>query len=149
MNKLNYFKEGLERSLLMLDKEEAERILLEAAQQDTPIEIASHLITSALQNIGDDWEEGKLALSQVYMSGIICEELIDKMLPPLSPERVSQPKMAIEEATAQVRIAIEIAAPGGGFILSNNHGEIPFQVTDEVLMAISEAVLTYGKYPIS
>ena len=51
-----------------------------------------------------------------------------------------------EEATENVRKAIEIAAPGGGFILSDNHGEIPFQVTDEVLFAISEAVHEYGVY---
>lgn len=51
-----------------------------------------------------------------------------------------------EEATENVRKAIEIAAPGGGFILSDNHGEIPFQVTDEVLLAISEAVHKYGVY---
>lgn len=51
-----------------------------------------------------------------------------------------------KEATENVRKAIETAAPGGGFILSDNHGEIPFQVADEVLMAISEAVHTYGAY---
>ncbi|HOO85164.1 MAG TPA: cobalamin-dependent protein, partial [Prolixibacteraceae bacterium] len=45
--------------------------------------------------IGEDWENGKLALSQVYMSGVICEELIDKVMPPQSPVRKSQPKMAI------------------------------------------------------
>ncbi len=51
-----------------------------------------------------------------------------------------------EEATENVRKAIEIAAPGGGFILSDNHGEIPFQVSDEILLAISEAVHEYGVY---
>lgn len=47
-----------------------------------------------------------------------------------------------------VKETIQKAAPGGGFILSDNHGEIPFQVPDEVLMAISEAMQTFGKYPI-
>lgn len=51
-----------------------------------------------------------------------------------------------EDATENVRKVIEIAAPGGGFILSDNHGEIPFQVPDEVLLAISEAVHEYGVY---
>jgi uroporphyrinogen decarboxylase len=53
-----------------------------------------------------------------------------------------------EEAGRMVRETIQNAAPGGGFILSDHHGEIPFQVTDEVLMAVSEAVHTYGRYPI-
>jgi len=53
-----------------------------------------------------------------------------------------------EEATDIVRDMIQKAAPGGGFILSDNHGEIPFQVSDEVLFAISDAVHTHGMYPI-
>ncbi len=37
---------------------------------------------------------------------------------------------------------------GGGFILSDNHGEIPYQVPDRVLMAISAAVKKNGTYPL-
>lgn len=54
-----------------------------------------------------------------------------------------------EEAEARVREAITRAAPGGGFILSDNHGEIPWQVPDEVLLTISETVHRFGQYPIS
>ena len=53
-----------------------------------------------------------------------------------------------EQASEIVRGIIGKAAQGGGFILSDNHGEIPFQVTDEVLFAISDAVQKYGQYPI-
>jgi uroporphyrinogen decarboxylase len=52
-----------------------------------------------------------------------------------------------EQTVAVVRNTIEKAASGGGFILSDNHGEIPFQVADEVLLAISETVREYGRYP--
>ncbi len=54
-----------------------------------------------------------------------------------------------EELFHRVKEAIDGAAPGGGFILSDSHGEIPWQVTDEQLRAISEAVREYGTYPIS
>ena len=53
-----------------------------------------------------------------------------------------------EQAEAKVREAIHKAAPGGGFILSDNHGEIPWQVPDDVLMTISAAVHRWGQYPI-
>jgi uroporphyrinogen decarboxylase len=53
------------------------------------------------------------------------------------------------EAERAVKEAISKAAAGGGFILSDNHGEIPYQVPDQVLLAISEAVRKYGKYPIN
>ena len=54
-----------------------------------------------------------------------------------------------EQAFSIVKRAIQDAAPGGGFILSDNHGEIPLQVPDEVLYAIRDATREYGRYPIS
>lgn len=53
------------------------------------------------------------------------------------------------EAEAAVKAAIAAAGPGGGFILSDNHGEIPFQVSEETLLAISEAAHRWGTYPLS
>ena len=52
------------------------------------------------------------------------------------------------ETHSHVRAAIQAAGSGGGFILAENHGEIPLQVPDEVLKTISEAVLEYGRYPL-
>ncbi len=52
------------------------------------------------------------------------------------------------EAKAKVKDLIAAAAAGGGFILSDNHGEIPWQVSDEVLLTISETIHTNGYYPI-
>jgi uroporphyrinogen decarboxylase len=52
---------------------------------------------------------------------------------------------AAEQAVKQ---AIAAAGPGGGFILSDNHGEIPFQVPEETLLAIAEAVERWGRYPL-
>lgn len=52
------------------------------------------------------------------------------------------------QAVAEIKKTMAQAGPGGGFILSDNHGEIPWQVPDAVLTAISETVHTYGKYPI-
>jgi uroporphyrinogen decarboxylase len=52
------------------------------------------------------------------------------------------------EAEAAVKEAIGKAARGGGFILSDNHGEIPWQVPDDTLMAVAEAVRRWGEYPL-
>lgn len=52
------------------------------------------------------------------------------------------------EAEAAVKHDIAAAGPGGGFILSDNHGEIPWQVSEETLMAISKAVHKWGNYPL-
>lgn len=52
------------------------------------------------------------------------------------------------ETKQKVKEAIEKGAKGGGFILGENHGEIPYFVKDETLLAIKEAVEEYGRYPI-
>ena len=52
------------------------------------------------------------------------------------------------EAEQKVKEAIAQAGPGGGFILSDNHGEIPWQVPEDTLLAISEAAHTWGHYPL-
>ena len=54
-----------------------------------------------------------------------------------------------EQAEAAVRTAIRKAGRGGGFILADNHGEIPWQVPDTVLMAIAQAVARWGRYPLA
>ena len=51
-------------------------------------------------------------------------------------------------AHAAVADAIARAGAGGGFILSDNHGEIPFQVSSDTMMAIADAVREYGRYPL-
>lgn len=52
------------------------------------------------------------------------------------------------ETKENVKAAIESAAAGGGFILSDNHGEIPFQVKEETLLTIAETVKKFGGYPL-
>ena len=54
-----------------------------------------------------------------------------------------------DQAEAAVKKAIAAAGRGGGFLLSDNHGEIPWQVADEVLLAIGEAARHWGRYPLT
>ena len=54
-----------------------------------------------------------------------------------------------QQAEVAVKEAIARAGSGGGFILSDNHGEIPWQVPDDVLLAISDAVHRWGRYPLT
>ncbi len=53
-----------------------------------------------------------------------------------------------KDAELKVKEIISKAGIGGGFILSDNHGEIPWQVSDEVLMSISETIHKWGRYPL-
>ena len=53
------------------------------------------------------------------------------------------------QAEVEVKRAIAKAGRGGGFILGDNHGEIPSQVPQEVLLAIADAVECWGRYPLT
>ncbi len=48
----------------------------------------------------------------------------------------------------EIKKLIKKAGKGGGLLISDNHGEIPLQVPERVLLEISEAVRKYGKYPL-
>ena len=52
------------------------------------------------------------------------------------------------QAENAVKRSIAAAGRGGGFILADNHGEIPWQVPDEVLLSVREAVDRWGRYPL-
>jgi uroporphyrinogen decarboxylase len=54
-----------------------------------------------------------------------------------------------EQAEAEVKRAIAKAGRGGGFLLGDNHGEIPWQVPEDVLLSISAAVERWGRYPLA
>lgn len=84
-----------EQMLLSLDWSGAEALFSKFKGQMQPLQELERLILPALERIGEGWEEGRVSLSQVYMSGKMCEELVDAFLPPSDPARIINPPMAI------------------------------------------------------
>lgn len=52
------------------------------------------------------------------------------------------------QTESYVKNLIKGAGKNGGLLLADNHGEIPWQVPEEVLLSISEAVNKWGNYPL-
>jgi len=84
-----------EQALISLDRIRAEELFEQALSERTPIEVVDQLVVPAFERIGSAWEDGTLALSQIYMSGRFGEELVERVLPPSDPERRDQPRSAI------------------------------------------------------
>lgn len=81
--------------MLTLDRLRAQGVLASIPGLTLPFDLADKIIGPALERVGFGWQEGRVSLSQLYMSGRICEELIEEILPAENPAATSQPKMAI------------------------------------------------------
>jgi methanogenic corrinoid protein MtbC1 len=82
-------------ALLVLDQTKVKDILTQFTNKHTIVQHIEETLIPALEKIGIGWDDGDVSLSQVYMSGRICEEIVDSILPPCAPDRKDQPKMAI------------------------------------------------------
>jgi methanogenic corrinoid protein MtbC1 len=87
--------EKFEHSLLSMNRLEVRQTLVQESKIKSSIDTIESLVVPTLERIGDLWEKGEVSLSQVYMSGLICEEMVDSFLPPGDPLRTNQPAMAI------------------------------------------------------
>ena len=92
---MNAWTAAFRDALETLDRIGAESIVNQARAELTPIQVVDQVVVPALEQIGLAWEKGDVALSQVYMSGRICEELVEQVLPPSDPDRKHQPRSAI------------------------------------------------------
>lgn len=84
-----------EAALLALDRVRLGALLTQPGTAADPLALLERLVVPALERIGAAWEAGRLALSQVYMSGRLCEDLVNSLLPPAETLRANQPRMAI------------------------------------------------------
>ncbi len=84
-----------ERALLSLDRFAAERLLAEASRGPARVEVVEAIVAPALEHIGLEWEAGSMALSQVYMSGRLCEDVVTSLLPAPAAAGWKGPRIAI------------------------------------------------------
>lgn len=82
-------------ALLSMDRIGSEMTLREIMAERQDFGAVEQAITEALQHIGTGWENGDYSLSQIYMSGVICEEIIDRLLPEYQMVRKNSPKIGI------------------------------------------------------
>jgi len=115
-----------QNALLNVDRIQANQIFESYFQLDGRFESIEKLAIDSLEKIGQGWEEGNISLSQVYMSGVICEELMDKFLPKTKKERIGVPKMAIavlqDYHSLGKRIVYSVLRAGGFEIMDFGHG---------------------------
>jgi methylmalonyl-CoA mutase cobalamin-binding domain/chain len=84
-----------EKALLEVDRVKADEIFASCFKESADSDMLELLATKTLERIGEGWDDGSISLAQVYMGGVICEELIAKYLPGCEVKRTDAPVMAI------------------------------------------------------
>lgn len=82
-------------ALLSMNRTKAAKILNECYTEYSDYFVLEKIISDSLNRIGDDWEEGSTSLAQIYMSGVICEELIERFFPQAKNDKKDFPRLAI------------------------------------------------------
>lgn len=126
MKELEEFISRFEQALLSTNQLVSKEIFMELSKDFSPIQTIDKLIVPALERVGLGWEQGKIALSQVYMGGRICEELVDTILPPGAHNRRPQVKIAIavleDYHILGKRIVYSVLRASGFELLDYGHG---------------------------
>ncbi len=95
MENIHQVLSSFERALVAVDRVAAEKILAEYGPGFDPVNFVDTVIVQTLDNIGNAWAKGDVSLSQVYMSGKICESLVNSIMPSGGMKRIEHPPMAI------------------------------------------------------
>ena len=82
-------------ALLQINRTRTGQLFEEYYMKGSDFRLLEAMTIDALEQIGLGWESGKYSLAQVYMSGVICEELVDRYLPRVDVKRQNIPKIAI------------------------------------------------------
>ena len=125
--------DALLQALLTLNRVQAQELLAAARAEHSALEVIELLIRPALEQLGQLWEGGDCALSQIYMSGRICEELLEELFGEISETDPS------ESEAAEPRLAIAV--------LEDYH-LLGKQIVRTVLRAAGYRVRDYGRQDV-
>lgn len=85
----------LQTALLEIDRIKAGEIFEACYLEKESFESLEQITMGALDKIGEGWEDGEFSLSQVYMSGVICEELVEEYMGKFNGTSKKYPRIGI------------------------------------------------------
>lgn len=127
-------KRQLLQALVSVDKTAAFE-LLSAEFAEGGVPRIGEFLRQVLEEIGTAWDQGEMSLSQVYMSGIISEEAINRILPA---------DLVIDESLPRIGTAVFLDHHGLGMkIVSSLVRSAGYPVRDLGLGANVEEILDF------
>jgi methanogenic corrinoid protein MtbC1 len=115
-------------ALVALDRPRIESLFRQAVSRTSPMQAVEELMVPALILLGEEWNAGKVALSQIYMSSRICEDIVKRILPATDAERKAPSQLAIvvlsDYHTLGKRIVLSVMRASGFDILDYGRMEV-------------------------
>ncbi|WPD24840.1 MAG: cobalamin-dependent protein [Candidatus Electrothrix scaldis] len=130
--------------LVRIDRLGAEKIFNAVREQGSMSRTVDQLILPALEVIGNGWEEGTVALAQVYMSSRICEELMTHVPPDDAAEHLGNLPMAIavlEDYHQLGKIIISACLRASGYSFQDYGRVTPEELAQKIVEDSIEIVL--------
>ena len=145
MSELDLTVNNFKTALLQINRIKATEVFSDVFKNDGSFYSLEKLLIKSLEEIGEGWNEGTHSLAQVYMSGLICEELIDEFYPESEMERKSIPKMAIavlqDHHALGKRMVFSVLRAGGYDLLDFGQGLSPEELVDMAVKNEIEVLL--------
>ncbi|MCE1204621.1 MAG: cobalamin-dependent protein [Holophagaceae bacterium] len=141
-----------EEALLSMDRLLCRSLLHEAMADDGGLAGIEKVVGPSLAHIGDRWEAGELALTQVYMGGRICEDLLGEFCPPEGPQSAGGPRIGVAVLLDHHQLGKRIvtsALRAGGFRVLDfgqglDPGELARRVRREPVAILMVSVLMFN-----
>lgn len=114
-------------ALAAMDRVRCRTLLQEVLGTTRDLRALEEVLAPAMERLGQGWEEGRVALTQVFMGGRICEDLLTELLPPVPAEGgAPAPRigLAVFQDSHQLgkRIVGASLRAGGFEVLDYGHG---------------------------
>ncbi len=125
-------------ALAAMDRVKCRAILQEALGAHRDLQSLEEVLAPAMERLGQGWEAGRFALTQVFMGGRICEDLLTELLPPVpAGEGGPAPRvgLAVFEDSHQLgkRIVGASLRAGGFEVVDYGHGIHAAELAQRVL----------------
>ena len=146
---MDSWADELYEALVALDRPRTEALFQQAVERTSPMHAVETLMVPALIQLGRAWDNGQIALSQIYMSSRICEDIVEHSLPANAAERKTLPRMAIvvlcDYHTLGKRIVLSVLRASGFEVLDYGHMEarelVERVLTDDVKVLLISVLM--------
>ncbi|BHH82503.1 cobalamin B12-binding domain-containing protein [Desulforhopalus sp. 52FAK] len=122
-----------EEALLSMDKD---TVFALAAKHTSVSTLTEELLVPSLENIGAGWEQGYIALAQVYISAGMCEDVLQRVLNESVEDKIREPQLAV--------VLLEDYHALGKMIVLSSLSAAGYRVLDLGRMDVEE-IITYLK----